>query len=510
MPALRELTEYPQRFRERLAGLVRPVLRGERLEDVGDAHDPGLHRHLLAGQPPRIALSVHALVVAAGVLRNVAEVLRPGQRLEHLDRGHDVVIDDFALLRVERAPRDAEVLDFILRQEVHARSRRVGPAVRGRDLAHARLRLRRHPFPACIAAAQELAVLVQASQALPQPFADQAFALGPGGVQRRVVAQSQPLPQRIDLGVALEHFEPRIDQADAVEYGLELGGLVDHVHRRGDLAAVVQHAGDPELVAVLVAHRERRQRSVFRVVGGFREHHRELGHALAMAPRVGRLLVDRGVDELDERFEQLLELVDERPVGKRYGRLRRERLREAPVGLREHGDLAGLRHHAVDELQHADDLALVVLHRHREEGPRPVARPPVELPRAGEVEPGFGVGVGDVDGALVDRRVRRHHRIVRLAVLVQLDRIEGNRVARCPAEGDAQRPVPHDREAQLRALLDQVERPAVGARDRLRRDQDVLQQAVEVSFPGKGGADPVELLQTPKQAVDGVHGLCSE
>ena len=49
-------------------------------------------------RPLRVALAVHALVVAAGVLRHVPQVLRPGQRLQHLDGGDDVVVDDLALL----------------------------------------------------------------------------------------------------------------------------------------------------------------------------------------------------------------------------------------------------------------------------------------------------------------------------------------------------------------------------------------------------------------------------
>src|SRR5207248_11337689 len=52
-----------QRFGKRLAALVRPVLGGQRLENVGDPHDPRLHRHLFPLQSTRITLPVHALVV---------------------------------------------------------------------------------------------------------------------------------------------------------------------------------------------------------------------------------------------------------------------------------------------------------------------------------------------------------------------------------------------------------------------------------------------------------------
>src|SRR5262245_38452848 len=86
-----------KRLGQRLALLVGTVLGGERLEDVGDAHAARLHRHLLAREALRVALAVHALVVAAGVLGHVGQVLRPRQRLEHLDGRDDVVVDDLAL-----------------------------------------------------------------------------------------------------------------------------------------------------------------------------------------------------------------------------------------------------------------------------------------------------------------------------------------------------------------------------------------------------------------------------
>jgi hypothetical protein len=57
----------------------------------------------------------------------------------------------------------------------------------------------------------------------------------------------------VDLGVAPEHFEAHAHFVDAVVQGLQLGGLVHHVFRAGDLAAVVQPGGDLEFVALGVA-----------------------------------------------------------------------------------------------------------------------------------------------------------------------------------------------------------------------------------------------------------------
>jgi hypothetical protein len=68
-------------------------------------------------------------------------------------------------------------------------------------------------------------------------------------------ASASPLvdgPQALDLGVAQQHLEAHAHFVDAVEDGFQLGGLVHHVLRRRDLAAVVQPGADPELAPLLV------------------------------------------------------------------------------------------------------------------------------------------------------------------------------------------------------------------------------------------------------------------
>ncbi|MNT75402.1 hypothetical protein D3C72_2142930 [compost metagenome] len=97
-----------------------------------------------------------------------------------------------------------------------------------------------------------------------------------------------------------------------------------------------------------------------------------------MAAGVGRLFVNGQVDEVHERFEEAFELRDEQPVGQRNGRLRCQRLGQALVGLGERGDLAGLPVPRVDELQHADQFVVVVLHRHGQKRLRAVPRARIE------------------------------------------------------------------------------------------------------------------------------------
>jgi hypothetical protein len=83
------------------------------------------------------------------------------------------------------------------------------------------------------------------------------------------------------------------------------------------------------------------------LVRRFGQHHRQFRAALAVLAGVGRLVVDCRVDELDEGFEQHLELADQLPVGQRDGGLRGERFGEALVGFgKRHDDLVG-RHVAL-------------------------------------------------------------------------------------------------------------------------------------------------------------------
>lgn len=84
------------------------------------------------------------------------------------------------------------------------------------------------------------------------------------------------------------------------------------------------------------------------------------------------------------------------PVGQRDGGLRGERLGQTLIRLGKRNDDIVLRHPGIDQLQHADDLALVVAHRHGEERLRAVTGALVELARSGKIEAPGDIGVGDV------------------------------------------------------------------------------------------------------------------
>ncbi len=240
------------------------------------------------------------------------------------------------------------------------------------------------------------------------------------------------------------------------------------------------------------------QRTGFGAVCRLGQQHGEDRDALAVAARVGRLVVDRVVDERDEGFEQAFELEDEQPVGQGHGGLRGERLGKALVGLGERHDAPGAGLLGVDQLQHADDLALVALQGHGQEGLRAVARAAVERLGPGKIEALLAVRVGDVDRAVLQHRVGGHHGGVLAALRVAQEHgLERDLRAGRAAHGDTQRVGADDLELQrvLVRGVPAVERAAVGVGDLLGRDQDRLEQVVQVLLLRERDPDLVELGQ---------------
>ncbi len=236
---------------------------------------------------------------------------------------------------------------------------------------------------------------------------------------------------------------------------------------------------------------------------GLGQQHGQHGDAVAVPAGVGRLLVDGLVEQADEGLKEVLELDDELPVGERNGRLRGERLGEALVGLAERDNDARSAVLGVDELEDADDLVLVVLHRHREEGLRMIAHMAVEGLGTGEVEALLLVGVGDGDRAIPQHGVGDDHRgVFASAGIAKLDGRIGDLHAGGAAHGDAQRIGADDLEGQ-RVLAGgaAVKRAAIRVGDFFGRDEDLLEQPVEVFLLRKRDADLVELRQTGNEVV---------
>ncbi len=288
---------------------------------------------------------------------------------------------------------------------------------------------------------------------------------------------------------------------------MQLGGLVHHVHRRGDLAAVVHEGGDAQLATVAVVHAEVRERTVCRAVGGLGDHHGEHRHAFTVLAGVGGFLVDCGVDQVDQGFEQLLQLVDEPPLGIGDGGLRGERLGQPPFLLGKAADGAAVRVEGVDELQYADGFAVVVDEGDGKKGAGDIAGAPVEFARAGEIETLGAVDIVDVHGLLPGGGVRRHHAVVGPPVGVEQGNVrQVDLAALAAAQAQAEAAVDEDGEFQGALRVDAVDGAGVGMRELHGGEQDLLEQMVDVLLARQGHADGVQAFQLIERGI-GIHGM---
>src|SRR3954462_14232971 len=114
----------------------------------------------------------------------------------------------------------------------------------------------------------------------------------------------------------------------------------------------------------------------------------------------------------------------------------------------------------------------MVLHRHSQERLRAIARFRIECAGAREIEAFCGIGILDVDRLAAERGMRRDHVVVRLAVAMQLDWIEGHRIARRAAEIILERARPYNFETQRLLFRYAIESAPVRAGDRLGGDKD--------------------------------------
>ena len=294
-----------------------------------------------------------------------------------------------------------------------------------------------------------------------------------------VAMRRKPGFQDCDFGVALEYFEAGIHQRNTVENCLQFGRLVHDMNRRGDFSAIMQQAGDLQFVAILVRHFETAQRAFFDVAGRFGQHHGQRRNALAVSAGVGGLVVDRRVNQSNERLEQLLELIDQKAVRECHGGLGCQGFGEPLVGFGKRHGYAGLAVPGVDQLQHADDLVLVVLHRYGQKRLRAIPGLAVEVLGATEIETVRRIGVDYVDGLGMQDAIRNNHRVVWATLLVmEPHRIERHLYSGGAAHGNVQGVGAQDFEMNNFLLrIDAIERPAVGIGDLFCRHQNGLEQA---------------------------------
>ena len=169
------------------------------------------------------------------------------------------------------------------------------------------------------------------------------------------------------------------------------------MHRGGDFPHVVHPGRQLQLLHLVDAEVHTGIRPAVLGVDGFGDAHGQVHHAVDVALGVGALGVDGGGDGLHEGVQQGLEPVDELGVGQGHGGLGGQGAHGLQPLLGEAHHLPGVLVLGVQELQHADDLVLVVLHGHDQHGLGAVARGLVVAARAGEVEALRAVHVVDVD-----------------------------------------------------------------------------------------------------------------
>ena len=98
--------------------------------------------------------------MAAGILRDILEMLGPWQLLEHLDRGDDVVVDGLAFGHRQRAGPDAQILDFVGAEEPGFDTIRIAPDPLTANLPHALHRTLTHGLAADVGGAKKAAIRV--------------------------------------------------------------------------------------------------------------------------------------------------------------------------------------------------------------------------------------------------------------------------------------------------------------------------------------------------------------
>ena len=257
----------------------------------------------------------------------------------------------------------------------------------------------------------------------------------------------------------------------------------------------MEQPGIADLTNLLAREHHVAIRAVIDAIDHVREAHGHVGDAAGMSEGRRVALFDRVHRGLHESLEQLLDLLVQPAVldcnrclpGERRHQLHRA-LRVGHdlvlhVGrLREHGVGVAL---AVDELQDADDLFLVILHRDHEHRLRPI--PVALVERAVDAV----LDIGRQEVCVVDhQRLARHRSVAREARAIDRDRELHER-----RRGLGVRL--RDAKAQpllaLFTCLDQVQAARVRRRDAAGLRDDELQQGLQVALGAERDADAGEL-----------------
>jgi hypothetical protein len=146
-----------------------------------------------------------------------------------------VVVDHITLSKGKRAGANRQVDHFVGSQELGLDGVDIAPFSVAANIANTLKIGFAHRLTTDVGLAQEFAILIQ------NPYFVmillENLLVRPGMTS---AAQRKLSPQSRDFRIPFQDFEPRIDQVNAIKQGLQLGGLVDYMDRRGHLAAIVQ------------------------------------------------------------------------------------------------------------------------------------------------------------------------------------------------------------------------------------------------------------------------------
>jgi len=155
-------------------------------------------------------------------------------------------------------------LDLVGAEEIRFHAIDIAPAIAGADGGDPLLVCGAHRFAADVDVAQEGPIIVELREARLQLFLQGTF-------RRRILlpAQRQLAAQHGDFGITFQDFEAGVDGMNSIIKGMQLGRLVDNMHGRRDLAAIVEQAGNFEFIEILPVHAELGERALHGLVNGF-------------------------------------------------------------------------------------------------------------------------------------------------------------------------------------------------------------------------------------------------